>query len=154
MKNLKKKKRMKIQVTGDTHMVMILLRNAQSNTLLMATCSRNVRLNRLYQLQKAASFPLGMKRGERLGGAHTRLPFCMECFRYSHKNSEANRAKCCCLFNLYGDTEVDTIIADILLYGWKIVELKIVINRNKSRQSYITKSQASIKNSEVNLNPH
>lgn len=117
MKNLKKKKRMKIQVTGDTHMVMILLRNAQSNTLLMATCSRNVRLNRLYQLQKAASFPLGMKRRERLGGAHTRLPFCMECFRYSHKNSEANRAKCCCLFNLYGDTEVDTIIADILLYG-------------------------------------
>ena len=133
---------------------MILLRNAQSNTLLMATCSRNVRLNRLYQLQKAASFPLGTKRGERLGGAHTRLPFCMECFRYSHKNSEANRGKCCCLFNLYGDTEVDIIIADILLYGWKIVGLKIVINSNKSRQSYITKSQASIKNSEVNLNPH
>ena len=34
---------------------MILLRNAQSNTLFLATCSRNVRLNRLYQLQKAAS---------------------------------------------------------------------------------------------------
>lgn len=133
---------------------MILLRNAQSNTLFMATCRRSVRLNRLYQLQKAASFPLGMERGKWLGGAHRRLPLCMECFRYSHKNSEANRAKCCCLFNLYGDTEVDIIIADTLLYGWKSVELKIVINRNKSRQSYVTKSQASIKNSEVNLNPH
>ena len=69
---------------------MILLRNAQSNTLFMATCCRSVRLNRLYQLQKAASFPLGMERGKWLGGAHIRLPLCVECFHYSHKNSEAN----------------------------------------------------------------